>query len=71
MPGFFDAAEVEVNCPKCSSRIRIRLGDVRRRAKVRCPQGHSAQLEESGNGLAEADRALDQFRRRPIRLGRR
>lgn len=61
---------VTSTCPQCGSTFRAKLGDFSARRTVRCSRGHSIQLQEQGDGIRRADRALDDFKRSIDRLNR-
>jgi hypothetical protein len=53
----------EFECPECGRKIQTTLGAVQKHQTVQCPGGHTVQLGEEGSGIAQADRALDDFKR--------
>jgi len=64
-------ARIDVACPSCGRTVRVSLNDVKQERIVHCPSGHAIQLRDEGDGLRRADRALDDFKRKLKRLGRR
>ena len=63
--------KIEMPCPECGAKIRPTLGDIQRGQTVYCPRGHRVKLSESGNGIKQADRALDDLKRSVERINRR
>ncbi len=64
-------AKIEVPCPECGAKMGTTLGDVQKGRTVTCPRGHRVTLSESGNGIRQADKALDDFKRSISRMTRR
>lgn len=63
--------QIDIQCPICARRVRVRLGDVSAGRTVSCAVGHRIRLREQGHGIADADRALREFERSLQRLNRR
>jgi hypothetical protein len=64
--GFLDDAEFEFDCPECGRTVRTTVGDGRRNRSIRCPGGHTIEVEGSGLDRAtrDAERQLDRLTRK-------
>ena len=61
--GFFDADAFEVDCPDCGSTVKTTVRAARRRRSVRCPAGHTVQIEGShfDRSMRRAEKSLDKM----------
>lgn len=56
--GFLDHAPLEWPCPECGRTIKTTVGDGRRNRSIRCPGGHTIEVE--GSDLDRATRRMEQ-----------
>lgn len=47
--GILDMAELEFKCPKCRRKVKTTVGAGRRNRSIRCPSGHTIEVEGSGS----------------------
>ncbi len=64
-------AKLDVPCPECGAKMRTTLGEIQRGRTITCPRGHRVTLTESGNGIRQADKSLDDLKRSIKRMNRR
>lgn len=56
--GFIDDAPLEFPCPECGRNVKTTVGEGRRNRSIRCPGGHTIEVE--GSGLDSATRQMEQ-----------
>lgn len=64
--GFLDHAPIEFPCPKCGRKVRQTIGDGRRNKPIRCPGGHSINVDGSGLDAVtrQVERRIDDMSRK-------
>jgi len=76
MTGFLDNAQVDITCPKCSHKIKERLGRLKNNPLLKCPGcGAEIQIDAGGPkglapGLKKLDNAVANFNRQIKKLGK-
>lgn len=53
-----NSERIDVECPECDRPFKVTMQDVIRGRSVRCPSGHSFQLEDEGGEIAKMEREL-------------
>lgn len=70
MASEFSKSRMDLPCPECGSNVRATLDDIRAQRTKPCARGHRVKLEDSGGGVAKADREMKKLEKSLKRLGR-
>lgn len=61
--------DLDVECPECGTKLKVKMADVSSQRTVQCREGHSIKLVDEGGNAKKAETSIRDLDKQISKLG--